>query len=388
LHVGIFTNTYLPTVNGVANSIEAFRQGLEALGHGVYVFAPSVPGQAPNEPHVVRYPAMPAPARVQYPLALPFSPRVRRALTRTPLDIVHTQHPWWVGSWGASHARRLGVPLVTTIHTQYEQYLHYILLPQALLRPLIHGQVLRYCDRCDLVATPGESMADRLRAQGVRSPVEVLPNATDLAPFSGADGQPVRGRFGIGADELLLLSAGRIAPEKSLDVLLQAFARVARDGPRTRLLLVGDGPALSDLRSLAATLGIAERVAFAGRVPYAEMPPYHAAADLFVMTSRTEVQPLVLTEAMAAGSVVVAVRAPGPQDMLRDGETGLLSPPEAGAEGFADAVRRAVSDRGLRERLAAAGRREAQRYDIPNATQRLLGIYELARQRHAAPPRG
>ena len=82
------------------------------------------------------------------------------------------------------------------------------------------------------------------------------------------------------------------------------------------------------------------------------------------------------------------MRAPGPQDMLRDGETGLLSPPEAGAEGFADAVRRAVSDRGLRERLAAAGRREAQRYDIPNATQRLLGIYELARQRHAAPPRG
>jgi len=384
LHVGIFTNTYLPTVNGVVNSIEAFRRGLEALGHDVYVFAPRVPGQDDHEPHAIRYPAIPAPARVQYPLALPLSPTVSRALARLPLDLIHTQHPWWVGSWGAHYAQRRGLPLVTTIHTQYEQYLHYVMLPRVLLRPLIHRQVVRYCNGCDVVATPGESMQGWLRAQGVLRPVEVLPNATDLAPFAAADGEPVRRRFGIAPGEVLLLSAGRIAPEKSLDVLVRGFALVAGDGLPAKLLLVGDGPALGSLQALAGELGVTERVIFAGRVPYPEMPPYQAAADLFVMTSLTEVQPLVLTEAMAAGAVVVAVRAPGPQDMVREGETGLLSPAGAGAEGFAKVLRRAVADRSLREGLAAAARRDAERYDIPQATQRLLTIYELAQERCAA----
>ncbi len=384
LHVGIFTNTYLPTVSGVVNSIEAFRRGLQALGHSVYVFAPRVPGQPDEEQQVFRYPSVPAPARVEYPLALPFSRTVRSALRRIPLDIVHTQHPWWVGAWGARHARRARVPLVTTVHTQYERYLHYVKLPRALVRPLVNWQTVRYCNACDVVATPGGSMAEWLGAQGVQSPVEVLPNATDLSPFAAADDAEVRGRYGVAEDETLLMFGGRIAPEKSLDFMLRAFAIVRQRCPQARLLLAGDGPALSSLQALAADLGVAGQTIFAGPVPYSEMPKYHGAADLFVMTSLSEVQPLVLSEAMAAGAVLVAVRAPGPQDMVQGGVTGRLPALVAGVEGFAEAVCRVIEDTELRERLAANARVESQRYDIPNATQRLLAVYELARQRHAA----
>ncbi|MBM3475060.1 MAG: glycosyltransferase family 4 protein [Armatimonadetes bacterium] len=379
MRIGIFTNTYLPSVNGVVNSIAAFRQGLEAEGHTVFVFGPKVPGHVDDDERVLRFPAHTLKRYPDYPLPLPSGSRLDRRASQLHLDLVHTQHPWLLGAWGQRFARRQGLPLVTTIHTQYEMYAHYAApIPSGLLRPGLRSTVRRYCNHCHVVATPGSAMKGYLADLGVTRPIEVVPNATDLSGFDTADGLPVRQTYGIAPDEVLFTFIGRAAREKSLDDLIRAFAVVAAELPRARLMIVGGGPELERLRNLAARQTCADRILLPGPVPYREIATYHAAGDVFVTASVTEVQPLSLTEAMCAWTPVVGFNAGGINDMVADGSTGLLASVEEGVEGLARRMLRLGRDGEFRAALAAEAHRTSLRYHIPVATQRLLEVYDQA----------
>ncbi len=252
MRIAIVTNTYRPSVNGVVNSIEAFRRGLEAEGHTVFVFGPTVAGHTDDSDFVLRFPAYTLRRYPEYPLPLPLAPALAHAAAQLGLDLVHTQHPWLLGTWGLRFARRHRLPIVTTIHTQYEMYAHYAApLPPALLRPGLRGTVRRYCNRCHVVATPGLAMRDYLTDLGVTRPVEVVPNATDLSGFDTADGTDVRQRYAIAPADVLYLFVGRAAREKSLDRLIEAFVSVAAELPSAKLMIVGGGPELQPLRALA-----------------------------------------------------------------------------------------------------------------------------------------
>ena len=175
--------------------------------------------------------------------------------------------------------------------------------------------------------------------------------------------------------ERLLVYVGRLAPEKGLDLLLEAFHELIQDRSDVRLALVGRGPSEEKLRSMAGELGIASKVSFTGAVPHEEVAPYYAAGDLFVFTSQTETQGLVLIEAMAAGRPVVAVQAPGPADILAEGG-GVLVEPDPAA--FARAVAELLREEGRRWALAKEARRAARRYSIAGATEGLLRAYQAA----------
>jgi len=379
LRIAVFTNTYRPSVNGVVNSIEAFRRGLQQAGHQVFIFAPSAPGSPADEDFVLRFPAYALRRYPEYPIPVPWAPRLARAASRLALDLVHTQHPWLLGKWGLRFARRHGLPVVTTIHTQYEMYAHYGRpFPPGLLRPALRSTVRRYCNRCTVVATPGSAMKDYLSRLGVTPPIEVVPNATDLSGFDTADGSEVRHNLGIAPAEVLYVFIGRAAKEKILDVLIQAFVKVTAQLPSARLMIVGGGPELEPLRRLAARQPCADRILLPGPVPYESVRQYHAAGDLFVTASLTEVQPLSLTEAMAAHTPVVGFDAGGVNDMVQHGETGLLVPPDEGLDGLARAMLQLGRDEHTRTRLATAAQAASRRYHLPVATRRLLEVYEQA----------
>jgi 1,2-diacylglycerol 3-alpha-glucosyltransferase len=379
LRIGIFTNTYLPSVNGVVNSIAAFRQGLEAEGHTVFVFGPKVPGHVDDDERVLRFPAHTLKRYPDYPIPLPFTSRPAREMAQLNLKLVHTQHPWLLGTWGQRFARRHGLPVVTTIHTQYEMYAHYAApIPPALLRPGLRGTVRRHCNRCHVVATPGPAMEAYLTDLGVKRPIEVVPNATDLSGFDTADGSAVRETYRIAPDEILFIFVGRAAKEKSLDDLIRAFAAVAAELPRAKLMIVGGGPELGRLQALAARQKCADRILLPGPIPYAEILAYHAAGDVFVTASVTEVQPLSLSEAMCARTPVVGFNAGGINDMVADGSTGLLAPVEEGTEGLARRMLVLGRDEKTRTALAAEAHRASLRYHIPVATRRLLEVYDQA----------
>lgn len=386
MRIAIFTNTYYPTLNGVANCVAAYRRGLERHGHEVYIFAPC-PGEhdpVVDEPRILRFPAVPLPGEWDYDIAVPYSRPVMGALRDVTFDLVHTQHPVWVGVWGAMFARWAGLPLVTTIHTEYELYTRLVPLPEQLVDAYLKARVSTYCNRCHVVTTPVASARERLIKQGVLSPVELVPNPVELSRMPTPDRAGTRAALGIPADAFTMGFIGRLAPEKNLDLVLDAAAIVMRQIPEARFLMVGDGPEMKGLRTHAAKAGLADRVTFTGAVAHARVAHYHATLDAFMTASMSETQPLAYTEAMAVGTPIVAVRAPGAQDMVDHGCNGLLSDPAHGAAGLAAEALKLAADPELRDRIVRAAREGVGRYDLEQVLDRLLEVYDLARRRHAS----
>lgn len=384
MRVAIFTSTYHPTLNGVANCVAAYRKGLQARGHEVFIFAPAPADYDPaqDEQNTLRFPSVPFPGDWDYDIAVPYSAPVMKTLRKVPFDIVHTQHPVWVGVWGQWFATWEGLPLVTTVHTEYELYTQLVPLPEQLVDAYLKTRVTTYCNKCHVVTTPVRSTRDRLMRRGVVTPIELLRNPIDVSAMPEPAPEKVRAEHALG-DDFVVGFIGRLAPEKNLNTVLKAAALVMQHTPRCRFLMVGAGAELRGLKACAAELGIADRVVFTGAVEHAQVMHYHAALDAFITASMSETQPLSYTEAMAAGTPIVAVKAPGAQDMIRHEHNGLLSPPEDGAEGLATQVLRLIQQPDLRKGIIDTASERVGEYDISAVTRRLEEIYEMAVDRHS-----
>src|SRR5215208_232438 len=295
LHIAFFTNFYLPVVNGVVRSVASFRENLMKQGHNVFVFAQSDGSYKDTEPFIFRYPSLPLPLG-DISAAIPVSPFVDQLLPVLKLDVIHTHHPVLLGQTAARKAAELGLPLVFTFHTQYWEYTHYVPFPQEaiqdFLKNAVHKWLRDFMQKCQHIIIPSESMRDYLvKNYGLEERYTVIPTGTDLEPFMRADGKSLRQEKGW-QDETILISVGRLAPEKNWDTLLRAFAKVYAQHPDLQLVLIGDGPAKAGLELLAAELGITDRVTFPGALPFEEVPRYLKAADIFGFASVTETQGL------------------------------------------------------------------------------------------------
>jgi 1,2-diacylglycerol 3-alpha-glucosyltransferase len=371
VHVGFFTDSYLPRTSGVVRAVEACAVQLRERGHRVSIVAPAYPGHADADPDVVRVPSIIPPGYPDFPLALPYPSPSLGAVRALGLDIVHTHSPFLLGGMGWWVARTLGRPVVFTYHTRYAEYAHYTPVVGDLARPFLSAYTTAYCNRCDRVVAPLPSIAALLREAGVRARIAVVPSAgIDVAAFAAGGGDAARARFDVPSQAPLLVFVGRLAKEKNVALLLTALATLPSDA---RLLLVGDGPARPSLEAQARDAGLAGRVVFAGTQPPAVVAEVLSAADLFVFPSATETFGLAMIEAMAAGCAVVAVRAAASADLLRDGETGRLVPPDPAT--FAGAVQELLGHPGRRSAMGAAARAAAADYDRVRVTDRLLIVY-------------
>ncbi len=384
MRVALFTNTYQPNLNGVANVTHFYRRGLAERGHEVHVFTPTPLGDDPfaDDPFVHCYRSVLAPGEVDYMIALPVfsSLREHRYLRTLQADIVHSQHPLWVGAWGHRWARRRKLPFVSTAHTQYELHADRSPLFEAWVQRLIIRHVTRFFNLCDVATTPVNWMRRLLLDRGVTTPIEILRNPVDLAQLAEPDREGTRRRLGLDADDTVIGYLGRLSPIKNLECVIDAVELMSRRRRDLRLLVVGDGPIRKTLQQHAERK-LGAQALFTGAVPHAEVAHYDAAMDVFVTASRSETMPLAYTEAMYCGTPVVAHATPGAADMIRDGDTGLLVPPERGAEGLVEAIERVLSDPALRRRLLKGGRRFAESCAYPAIAERLEEIYALAAER-------
>lgn len=375
MRIGIFSNAYKPIINGVVNCIDLIRQGLLKRGHEVFVFAPRFPGFKDQEPGIFRFPSVSLTTKIKFPIAIPFAGSALKVIPTLNLDLIHSHHPFLMGVVGEKFARRLKIPLVFTFHTQYEQYSHYIPLPQDFVRKVSRDAVTRYAKQCSLIITPGTSIIELLNEYGIKDNVVHMPNAIDLTAFENPDRKSIRERYHISDDVILLTYVGRMALEKNLPFMLDAF-RIIRGKENAKLMIIGEGPELENLKRYAHSLGVEQDVIFTGRVEYADVASYYGASDLFVMTSTTEVKPLALLEAMASGLPIVAVYAHGASDTIKDGENGYLT--EENREKFAEAVVSSIKDRKLLAAMSESSRRIAKGYSIEATTEKLVGLYESA----------
>ncbi len=373
LRLGFFTEIYRPVVNGVVASVEALAEGLGERGHQVYCFTPRMPGYddalAPAATDVLRMPSLPLPTPTPYRLTLPLVSRrnVNNIVKR--LSLVHVHSPFVTGWMGLRYARRYGMPLVYTYHTQLEAYAHYVPFEPNATRFAASQLTRTFANLADAVVVPTPPMAKHLRQLGVTVRIEVVPSGIDVGRFgAGRRKDAMRAELGAGPADRLLLCVSRLGKEKNIGALIDALA-LAGDAS-LRLAIAGDGPARDDLEGHAAASGVGDRIRFLGVVDRSRLPDLYASADAFVMPSTTETQGLVQAEALAAGAFVVAADAGPNRDVL--GTAGLIvePTPEGFARGFAAVP--AVP----RRQIAELARRTARRFSIAAQVDRMLEVYE------------
>jgi 1,2-diacylglycerol 3-alpha-glucosyltransferase len=361
-------------------SVESFRDELSRQGHNVFVFAQADDDYEDEAPFIFRYPSLNLPTQIKVPAVIPVSPFVDRLLPKLKPDVIHAHHPILLGQTAATKADELDLPLVFTFHTQYREYTHYLPLPQEVIQEFLKDAVQSwlqdYMRKCQHIVIPSESMKKTIvREYGLRDRFTVIPTGIDLEPYRIADGEALRARKGW-QKEKVMISIGRMAPEKNWDTLLKAAKIVRENHPDLRVVLIGDGPARSDLEGLASELGIADHVTFTGEVPFVDVPAYLKAANLFGFASTTETQGLVTMEALAAGLPVVAVDASGTRDILTDGEQGFLVPNDA--EALAASIIRLLESPARMETFKENALGKAREYDQRDCAKRLIEVYDQA----------
>ncbi|MCX7681932.1 MAG: glycosyltransferase [Anaerolineae bacterium] len=376
MRILIFSNAYKPTISGVVTSISLFRRGLIEAGHEVHLIVPEYEDYEDDEPYIFRFPALDLPDPIDLSLVFPFRTTMWPTVRGLKPTLIHTQHPILMGELGADFAQDLGLPLVFTFNTRYDVFAQKYIPIASKLAGIVTDEIIkRYLEKCTHIVALTPSTRDFILSEyKVDVPVSIVPVPVDLSQYRNLEPQRVRARLGL-EDAELLLYVGRLAEEKNLPFLLQAFVYIASMRPRARLVLVGRGLSERSLQRLACKLGIDNRVIFAGSVPHSEVPHYTAAADLFVFPSPVDTQGVVLLEAMAASVPVVAVEAPGPRDVLTGGG-GVLVPLDERV--FAETVVALLEDESRRRELGAQAVQVAQQYSVPSATARLIAVYEQA----------
>ncbi len=273
-------------------------------------------------------------------------------------------------------ARRLGVPLVETYHTDFEHYVEHYLpwLPAAFGRRLARAFARRRCAQVDLLLVPSSAMLGVLRRYGIATAIEVLPTGLPEAAFRRGDGAHFRSRHGIALGRPLAVHVGRLGHEKNLHFLLDAFALARRTVPAATLIVAGEGSARRALERRASAPDLAGAVRFLGYLDRErELGDCYRAGDLFLFASRTETQGLVLLEAMAQGVPAVALAEQGTTDLLVARRGALV--PDATVAAFAAATARLLTDADLRDRLGAEARQLAALWSARAFAERLAGIY-------------
>ncbi len=374
MRIGMMADVYTPHVSGITNYITLNKRHLERGGHEVYVFTFGDEEYADNEPNVIRSPGLPL-LDTGYYISLSIG-REARKLLRT-MDIVHVHHPFLSGSLALRYCRPRAIPLVFTNHTRYDLYAQAYLpvLPDIIGETALEAYLPSFCRSCDLVITPSNGMREILKRFGVDVPVDVVPNGVDLVPFQSPSGKISRLDLGFDPQDILLVYTGRLGPEKNLTFLLRAFNGASQAFEHLGLLIVGDGVEKDNLMDRVHHMGIENRVHFTGMVSYDEMPDYLALADAYVTASVTEVHPLSVIEAMAAGLPVLGIQSPGVGDTVIDGETGFLTAEEDLAAFTAKMVR-LVTDDDQRRKMGMQARQASQAYAIERTTKMMLERYE------------
>lgn len=372
MKLGIFTDSYLPYTSGVVRSIQTFKEELTSLGHDVFIFAPSYKN-CNNESRVFRFASIPSLTNREFTLAVPFSLRLKQIIQDLQLDLIHVHSPFLLGRLGARYARKEDIPLVFTYHTLYEEYVHYVPFARSLTKELAQKVSRDFCNQCDLVIVPTGIIADYLQKIGVTANIRKVPTGIRINQFQTVDRFWLRQRFNIDPQERILLFVGRLGQEKNIGLLLESFSLVNIEMNHTTLVLVGGGPEEEELRTEADRLGIGEKVIFTGTLPAEEVANCYAGSDLFVFSSVSETQGIVIAEAKAAGLPVVAVGAYGVSEMVEHGMDGYLTEPEPLQ--LAKHICHVLKYDNLREQMSIRARSNATKLSSVNCTQQLVKCY-------------
>lgn len=418
MRIGLFSDTYLPTVNGISFVLQIMRRRLEELGHEVYIFAPATNLKAiepDDDDHIFRFPAIEG-VFFDEQLTSVFFPRsVLRKIKKLDLDIIHFFTPSQIGLMGAYAAIREDIPLVSQYSTDLYHYVERYpnVLPGTIALSLTAPFVLKMTpreiiqlmaifkpkrtitawhksmvakmhvmlhDHCDMVIALSKKMQHQLDGWGSHTPCTLLPTGVDLLPTASSGAiEEFRKKLGITKKDSVLLYVGRLSREKNLDLLIDSMKHVLPHNPHTKLVLVGDFDYRTELESQVQQAGLSKQVLFAGRMPREELGVAYGSADIFVFPSQTDTQGLVVNEAAAAGLPLILCDGEV-SEVFIEGQTGLLAADDP--HDFASKIIQLLEDTPLRHTLGTQARERAKLFTEIGQMEKLVKLYQTCIDEH------
>lgn len=331
MRIALFTETYLPSINGVVTHVKTLKEGLEALGHTVLV----VTADSRVNNHVIADDVMYCPAVklkkiYNYDIAPPISKERLDKIKCFAPDIIHIHNEFGVGISGVLIARTLKVPLVYTLHTMYDDYVYYVAKAKGfgkIVTSASHLYAKMLASTASAITGPSPKVSEYFKACGVKKPVHVIPNSVELDVFKPEnvdrnDAVRMRRKFGFADDDMVFCFCGRLGKEKNVTLLLEYWAKNVRPEDKIKLFILGDGPLHEQHCKEADELGISDMVKFAGRVEHPDLPVYYACCDAYITASLSDTCSISMLEGMAMHLPVLSLKDDLNVGQVKDGING------------------------------------------------------------------
>lgn len=416
MRIGLFTDTYHPSINGIVYVVDITKKHLEAMGHEVFVFCPAVTvrlRRVEKEDHVIRFRSVKGFWFDDYNMSLFFPANEIRRIKKLNLDVIHFFTPSQVGLMGVFAAQKTGAVLVAQHSTDLAQYItHYpavvpgllilgLVLPGTfelngkdvrelakLYKPrrlvadwgqdIVESMMAMIYSKCDTVIALSQKSQKQLKSW--RKPywydVETIPTGINaLKRPTERQIASFKLKYGIDESDEVVLYVGRISSEKNLDILIPMIKKVLKKHPKARLLYVGDFEYRTTLEQAARDSGVGNRITFTGSLPRESLGTVYAAGDVFVFPSLTDTQGLVLHEAAHAGLPFVIIDQ-HISEVVVSGENGLIA--RNNPKSLADCVIKLLSESKLREKYGARSRQLALLYGERSQVKKIEKIYQDA----------
>ena len=382
MRIGLFTDTYPPYIHGVSTSVLMLKQGLEKLGHKVYVVTVNSENfHYKKEDDVLMIPGVPI-GILDFRMTSLYPLRAQKIIKSWNLDVIHTHTEFGVGSFARLIAKQYNIPLVHTYHTMYEEYIYYITKGyfDGASKKLVEYLTLFLCDKTvEELIVPTKKTYDLFKEKyKVKRDVHIIPSGIDVTRFyreniNKKELENLKKELNIKKDDFIILYVGRIAKEKNIEFLINNLKDISKKIPKTKMVIVGDGPDMNDLALLVHKNKLDKKVIFTGKVPWNDIPKYYQLANVFVTSSKTETQGLTVIEAMAASKVVVAIKDESFLLVMTDQQDGLFFETE---EEYKNLIYKIYSDKKFADMIAKQARITANQYNPVVYAKRVLKIYE------------
>ncbi len=376
MRIAMFTDSYLPSRDGVVTSILLSRKSLEDLGHEVIIFAPEPKDPKQREDGVYYFKSKSFNSYQGY--SIPMFPTDKcHILKKLDVDIIHAQGLLFMGLRSMFAGRTLKLPVVISFHTMVTdaaKFYNFTPLPDWVVTRLMWTYLKDLLKRADSVIVPTNAIKIELQqsAKHMRH-IEVIPTGVDTAMFNPSNnGSDMRAKYGLNGGKVIL-TVGRIAWEKNLDLILEGFKILHDRDQETKLIIAGEGPAKAHAKQKVIDLGIQDSTFFPGFVPDEDLPGLYAASDAFTIASKFETQGLVVLEAMATGKPCSGINYRAIAEIITNDVNGYTFSDTP--ESWALATQKALASD---QNVSARARARAEEYSLKESAKKMVELYEYA----------
>ena len=390
MRIGIFTDTFTPEINGVATSCSLLFEVLKNNGHEVFVFTTGDKTYYDEKEHIYRIKGVTLKRIYNYKLVFPFSIKILKFIKNLNLDVIHANTEYGVGLIGFNAAKRYKIPIVYTFHTMIEYYTYYIThgFLDNIAKDIVRKLIKKYVYNSDETIVPSEATKKYFKLINLRKYINVVPTGLSLDTFiknaltHKKNKENLKKTLQIPSNFKVFLIIGRISKEKNFDETLAYINSFIKkyNYEKVKVLVVGDGPYLEELKKECDNLNMNQYVSFLGKVPHEEVSKYYAISDVFINSSITETQGLTYLEALASNTIVLARKADFLEGVIIDNESGFIYKNEN------DFIKHLVTILNLsnsdKERINNNTKKILDKYSISSFYKNILRVYNRAIKDH------